>query len=290
MAQVVWQQFSFEIPDEWEMLQFSKNSKSGNCAFADRYMFRLETNWKTFEGWPDFERMLSDYQQKLRDEQSMTDFESATYGAWHGFHCRDAGGWTSRFGRYFEPNTKLLEVVFLWPDSVDRSEIRTILGNVKLDLPKNGVQHWRAFGMDFYADERLYLDECKIKPALAEMTFVDKDRPARVECFERLGMVEEWMRCSVEEWMQVKDPKDLREREQRRRSHAYHTILEAQARMPAMRFPKFNKRKNQYEAAGWLCPEDGRLYRVSRIFPAGEQGLTDLAGKRLACCPKLKAS
>ena len=54
----IWRNFGVGVPDDWEMLQFSKDPKSGGCLFADRYTFRLEINWRRTAGEPDLRRIL----------------------------------------------------------------------------------------------------------------------------------------------------------------------------------------------------------------------------------------
>ena len=64
----VWRNFGIEVPEDWEMLQFSKKADAGNVAFADRYRFRLELSWRVLRAAPDLERMMSDYCAKLKLE------------------------------------------------------------------------------------------------------------------------------------------------------------------------------------------------------------------------------
>ena len=92
----VWRGVRLELPEDWEMLQFSSNPKQGRCAFADRYQYRLEFSWRTVSGPPDFERMLSDYRAKLKDE-GMEGVAEARHGAWSGFRGETEGRFSSRF-------------------------------------------------------------------------------------------------------------------------------------------------------------------------------------------------
>lgn len=284
MQEWIWNQFGLCVPDDWEMLQFAKDSQKGNCAFANRTQFRLELNWRHFDDWPDFERMLNDYKSKLADEQGMSEFKGFSHGAWAGFHCLGEIGWTTRVGRFFDGVSKLVELVFLWEDAVELSETKDILNSVALHLPKNGEQRWRAFGMDLLVSESALLSECRVKPAFAGMTFVDKlQRPARTEVFERLGLVEEWLRCDLATWLSVKRPKRISECLESSAGHGHHSVVRERGLSPALNFPQFNKKKNVYRGSAWLCPVDNRLYHLSRIIPATE----DTGGPntvRLSCC------
>lgn len=284
MQEWIWNQFGLRIPSDWEMLQLSKDSSKGNCAFADRKQFRLELNWRKFDEWPDFERMLSDYKSKLTDDQEMSQFKNVTHGAWAGFSCFGDIGWTTRMGRFFDRVSKLVELVFLWEDTVNESEIKEILDSFVLHLPKNGEQRWKAFGMDFVVTESSILSQCRVQPAFAGMTFVDRlQRPTRKEVFERLGLIDEWLKCDLKTWLSVKRPDRITECTKTSSSHAHHSMVHEKGWSPALNFPQFNKKKNVYAGSAWICPVDNRLFHVLRILPAKEE--TRGPGEiRLSCC------
>ncbi len=46
----IWRGLCMKVPDDWEMLQFETNTGKGGCAFADRYQFRFEVDWKVVQG------------------------------------------------------------------------------------------------------------------------------------------------------------------------------------------------------------------------------------------------
>ncbi len=285
MQEWIWNQFGLQIPDDWEMLQFSKDPSKGNCAFADRQRFRLEMNWRCFDDWPDFERMIGDYQSKLTDEQGMSEFKNLSHGAWTGFHCLSEAGWTTRMGRFFEGTSKLIEMVFLWENDVVVSEVKEILSSFVLHLPKEGLQRWRAFGMDFLVDAEYVLSECRVQPALASMTFVDREqRPTRTDVFERYGLIEEWLKCDLSSWLVIKRPKRISDCSLNNKSHARHKLTLETGKSPALNFPKFNWKKNRYDGTAWICPEDNRLYHVSRVFPADETTRGGMNRVLLSCC------
>ena len=84
MKEFIWRNFEVRTPDGWEMLQFSKDPMNGGCLFADRYMFRLEINWRRTGGEPDLERILSDYMGKLKDGKRIRDERYVNASEWPG--------------------------------------------------------------------------------------------------------------------------------------------------------------------------------------------------------------
>ncbi|RMD83470.1 MAG: hypothetical protein D6820_02275 [Lentisphaerae bacterium] len=289
MQEWIWQGISLLVPDDWEMLQYGRQWEAGKITFADRYQFRLELNWKQVGGLPDFEKMLADYQSKLANEQGYEDFRDYTLGAWNGFHCRGPVGWTTRVGRYFERGSRLIEVVFLWPDRVNLELADRVLRSIGQVSEKAGFLRWRAFGLDCMFSQGLHLSVCEVAPASVRLKFVDRERARHVEEFRRLGLVKQWLGCSVEEWLTMQAPQRVHERRVRTVTRNDHHVIQDRGFMPALQFPKFNHRKNIYMADSWICPFDERLYFVARIMSARDSkaGPEDLAAHYSVCCPRL---
>ncbi len=288
MQEWIWRDFRFELPNDWEMLQFSKERAAGNCTFADRHQFRLELSWKEVPAAPDYERMISDYLQRLKDEQSLEAPEAISHRSWQGFAARFDDTQTARFGRYFEPAGRLLELVFFWPKDFQRQLTKEILDSFR-HLNQEAAQHWRAFGLDLHATGGLALDSCEVKPALAQMTFSENGGAGRIESFQRLGMVNTWLTGTVQEWLKGKAPQDINEVEYRSRDVGDHHLELAAGTVPPLKFPKVGRAAFSYRAAAWICPADGRLYSASEIAPAKNRN-DRLAGKRLICCEGLASA
>ena len=291
----VWQNFRIQAPDDWEMLQFSRNSGTGRCAFADRYEYRLEFGWRKTSGEPDFERMMSDYVSKLRmdGDAKGLEFQTQTWKTgsvqWQGFTCVHNGKTTSRYGRYFKDRLTLVEIVFVWPNGMDPNLEKRVLASVKDERRRaDGLERWRAFGMDLLVSPNLELGACQVEPAFARMRFTDAK--GRVEeDSSRRGMVSDWMRGSVAEWLRVEKSVDVAAASQKSleiRGHEVATI--SGIARPRGRAFLFGRRRS-YHAAAWICPQDHRLYCVSRLGRRGDDTADlDLPGKRLSCCDRLR--
>ena len=282
MQEIIWREIHLSIPSEWEMLQFSREKKQGNCAFADREQYRLELNWREVEDEPDYERMVGDYQSRLKDE-GMDQFKDFTFNGWHGFDGCQEGLWTSRFGKYFETIGRLVEIVFIWPEQTDRTLIKRILEPVKAVPAANGRQTWQAFGMRIHPDASLNLEDCRVNAAQAQFTFSDKEDATRLEIFERLGLLRHWFNGKTEEWLKGKNPDKINDVSFSRKHISDHDVNLITGSLPPLQFPKIRQKANVYQAAAWICPNDERMYAISRVFPHGQEE-NSLAGKLLSCC------
>jgi len=293
MQWTIWRHIRLELPADWEMLQFSRNMVAGRCAFADRTQFRAELSWQAVSGPPDLERLASDYLAKRRLDGTIAGGVSprrdsrggdvpptlARVGEWHGLRCHEGGLLTSRFSRYLGEEGCLIEFVLLWPQGLDASLEADILARVAAERPwPGGWRRWRAFGLDALAPGNLDLVECVAQPALARLGFADAREEHQVT-FERLGMVPQWLRGSVRDWLARQVPSDLRDASEGRAEANGHQVegLSGLRRGGALRRP------TRYAAAAWLCPADGRLYRVAVTgLGAVEGGRPAL--DRLSCC------
>lgn len=323
----VWRNFRIELPDEWEMLQFSRGVESGRCAWADRYQFRLELDWRKVAGPLDFERMISDYRSKLRDGEHMSDVERTREAGWLGVRGRKGPVEQVRFGRHFGEESCLVEIVLMWPESRDTRLERTILRSVRAEPERlGGFRRWRAFGMDLLASPGLGLRDCNVEPANVRMTFADERsgwRGARKEeTFRRMGMVSEWLArpdgksptrrsrygdgaagsarpdssgsartgpvSPVAEWLSRSAPGEVVARSQGLTEVRGHLVERMRGEWRAGILSALLGKRRRYEAAAWICPADGRLYFASVASALPEgPGEPGLAPGRLSCCTGL---
>ena len=243
------------------MLLYGKDEQSGRCAFADRYQHRLEFNWSVVPGKPDFTRMLDDYLAEFRRDEQVTEVARVTPGPWSGFAARMGDVLTSRFGRFFSRDRCLLEVVFLWPERRDVALERRILDSVREEtLTPEGFWRWRAFGMDLYAGEDLQLQECTVKPGLARLQFAAEKRRVRVETFERMGLVSQWLHRPVQEWLALRRPDGVVLRQQEPEQDGDIEVAHLVGDRLAEGWRRLLLQRTPYDSRAWINPRDGRLY------------------------------
>jgi hypothetical protein len=279
----IWHGIRIEVPSSWEILQYSRKPDVGYLAWADRYQYRLELNWKSVPGLPDFEHMMNDYREKL-EEDGVSGLTLRRSHGWHGLIDPNPGG-TVRYGKYVPEQKRLLEILFMWPEKQDRALEDRVLASVGPEA-EDGEQsmRWRAFGLDAAVPAGLSLDTCNVMPANAAWTFGDGEKFKESWHVERLGMTDQWLTGGVREWLDGKDPTDLVDPNHDEVTVAGHQVCWTAGHVAALRFPKVGKRVNRYEAAAWVCPVDGRMYHVSRIAKASLKQPKSLVGGTLRCC------
>ena len=270
-----------QLPEDWEMLQFSKNFSHGQCLFADRHQFRFEFNWKTVPAAPDMERMLADYRSKMEQDGNFENVKPLSFHAWPGIECRMGKVLTTRLGAYFKDTSVLVELVFLWPKRKDEGLMLSVLNSFAPEPPAGNRCHWVAFGMDLLSSQDLELRKCTVKPGQARMTF-GKQGSKHLEVFQRLGLVEFWLKRTVAEWLLDTAPAKVSVENTQQTEASGHptTALYGQIR-PKVLLPF--RRVSYYEAQAWICPSDQRLYSVSCSIPShgSPECLTD---GLLSCC------
>ncbi|MDP6152112.1 MAG: hypothetical protein QF785_01950 [Phycisphaeraceae bacterium] len=284
MREWIWRHFRFELPDDWEMLQYSRRLDAGRCAMADRYQYRLEFNWKEFDTAPDFDRTLSDYRHDL-ERAGDAKATSEHVAGWRGLRVDGPDALTTRFGRYFKEVKCLLEVVLIWPDKVDADLTRSILERAGVAPVANGVSTWRAFGMTMQPASDLKLQRCEVEPARAMLDFRrDRDSPLG-ETFERLGMVDHWLKGDVGQWLTARTPRQVRDAQHGTHHRDGHQVHEFAGRYIDGRLKRLLARSPDYASAAWRCPHDGRLYAMTRIGRKRPSSNTQAHDHTpLACC------
>ncbi|MHC5055665.1 MAG: hypothetical protein ACYTKD_13225 [Planctomycetota bacterium] len=273
----VWRNFGIGVPDDWEMLQYSKKTEAGNVAFADRYRFRLELSWRALQAAPDLERMIGDYRAKLMVEAPGGDVSLTSVSGWRGLQAAPGGaggGLKTRFVRYFRSESCIAELVFTWPEGREKKLERTVLESVRVvgERP-GGLRRWRAFGMDILASKGMRLQDVNVAPALAVMTFSGEKGGVREERFERRGMTSEWLRRPVGEWLATRSPEEFAVESRETREVPGHTVETVRGSTHVKGLGRLIGRRRRHQAAAWVCPGDGRLY-----YAHARAG-------RLSCCP-----
>ncbi|MGD9874655.1 MAG: hypothetical protein AB7T27_10380 [Kiritimatiellia bacterium] len=276
MQEWIWRDVRIEIPADWEMLQFSREREKGRCAFADRRQFRLELSWRQVKGAPDFPRMMSDYKSRLESRGELQDAQTFTQAGWHGLAGKQKNLEVSRFGNYFDDDKLLVEIVFLWPDRRDVSLEKNVLQSCRYAAPEKGFRICKAFGLACRIPEAYEFSACHVQPALASMIFTGPRKPAQIK-FQRLGMVPQWMKHPLADWLKAQIPKDVEDAAFENTTANGHAVAQVQGRYrpKGLLIPK-----GLYRAEAWICPTDGRLYHAENICRPGE----DFSVRLPDCC------
>jgi hypothetical protein len=269
----IWRQLSITLPANWEMLQYNSEQEKGACLWADRYHYRCELSWREVPGPPQMERMLNDYQARLKEEKAATGLARTRLEGWQGLSGRAGEQKFTHLTRYFAGLGCMLELVLLWPDKVEPALQLEILRSIR-EVPadeQRGVQRWKVFGLDLEAVHPLLGSD--IKPAFARLEFGFEDADWRgKQVFERRGLLKEWMRTPLKEFVEAQVPLKVRDRQWQEFSGlgavGYHVhgrlpinmglriLRTVQRRKPAL----LTHKEMGYHAAAWIHPREDRLY------------------------------
>ncbi len=285
----IWRNIRVELPEDWELLQYSRNPVNGHCDFADRRQFRFELSWRAIAGAPDFERMLADYRAELERNDLLHDIRLLKIGGWPGLAGRRDGRESSRFGAYFDPPGHLVELVFLWPGARDKRLESDVLAACRPEPPgADGRRRWKAFGMDWLAPNDSELTACAVEPARVSLTFTGERKPERLTV-QRIGLLRQWLKQPPAEWFRRQIPdrvRQLRLAETRRAGHVVHLAEGWFVPQSVL------QRRGHYAGAAWICPGDQRVYRIEQIShrqATPRPAVEALPGGVLTCCRALGA-
>ncbi|MBN2451664.1 MAG: hypothetical protein JXR77_14845 [Lentisphaeria bacterium] len=289
MQSWIWRQLRVHLPDDWELLQFTRNPATGRCVFADRYQFRFELDWRQVSGRPDMERILGDYRGRL-EEDGLKDPRRISHGGREGVSAGlPDGRASSRFGLYFEAEQCLVEAVFLWPRRRHDATEAAVLDSIAPEpVTPSGQGRWKAFGLDLRTGAHYTFEKCIAEPARHQVSFSAEKR--RVwDHFSRRGMVEQWLDVGLSPWLRRQVRHGYRVEREVRQERATHTLHRLQAYRRHVNIVDLMYGRRRVDAACWICPEDGRLYHLSREAPMGRRPRTR-PGAALRCCGGLEVA
>ena len=259
----LWNRIGFALPDDWEMLQFSRNPDNGRCVFADRYQFRLELDWMTVSAPPDMERMSSDYMAKLK-EDGMKSIEKVSHHPWSGAYGIEHGRPVSRYGAYFSDGPFLLEAVFIGESGskADFAAEGRILDSFKVH-PKSDTIRWCAFGMDWSTSATEFA-LCYVAPGLAEASFTDGKKHTS-QTFSRRGLLKTWLKTPVQDWLASRVPPEYKTVSMEHESRDGHDVWTMLAKRRRTVLSDWLHGRRHIIASAWIGPNDGRLYTLSTL-------------------------
>lgn len=286
MQRWVWRNIAIALPGKWEMLQFSRDADRGRCAFADRYQFRCEMNWRAVPGPPDFERMMSDYRTKL-EESGVDEPKALRLGEWQGVEGTKDGLLTTRYGNYLPKENCLIELVLIWPDKKQPELEQRIVASVREEPAlANGARRWQAFGIEacVHSEVAASLERCSVEPAHADLVFRNRAKQ-REERFARRGLVSQWLDGTVGDWLRWWLPRDFQMESQTAAVVAGHRLFLMTGTRWSWGIRRVFRQRLRCQAAAWICPQDERLYSVG-LISRRSRALPDAraAAAKLSCC------
>jgi len=260
----IWRHFEITLPSDWEMLQYTRNPETGRCAFADRYAFRLEMSWRAVAGPPDYDRMLNDYAARLKLEGHQ-DVRPIRRANWRGVAGAKGRTVFSRYGAFFDTESCVVELVFIWPGSPpDPALEKTVLRAFRECAPDAaGRRRWRAFGMDARVSGDLQLAHCRVAPGEAEWRFEDAKRRCWTRC-RRIGLRALWLKQDLGAWLAAQAPR-LQSGHTETHTRDGCVVWGWSGRARRGLLEQLVRGARDYWAEAWTDPADDRVY-VREIY------------------------
>lgn len=256
----IWHGLRFDLPGDWEMLQFSKKPETGRCAWADREGYRMEVFWKRPASAPAMDVLLATFPQRLSQEHDASVVSLPDVKPWKMWKVGE--GAVARIHAMAFESERLLEVVFNLPDG-NGEECAAVLNSFRAD-PAGDATTWAAFGMEWNVPAGHGMTSCVVQPARAEIEMCDR-RKREILRFMRLGMVSHWLRDDPQDWLRRRLPGGyvlISEELLSLRDGRVAAVLAGGPRWPGI-LPW--ARPPGWTACVWLEPCDGRLYCVERL-------------------------
>lgn len=258
MRKWTWRNIEFALPQDWEMLEFSRNPEQGKCLFADRNQYRFKLTWRKTPSCPNFEKAFADHLKNLQ-ERGIEAGKLISSGEWYGLYGEMNGKRFSQFGRYVYDESCALDTTFLWHGDRDKKLESAILAEIKESCQdQEGRLPWRAFGMTIRVPRRWKLEKCTVDPGLTAMTFCGEKGSGGEVRFERRGVLKHWLKEPVESWFKRYAQKELGTVEESKtveNSGHQKTTIKGKAK-------GFLSRKKAAHGEAWICPEDEHLYSI----------------------------
>jgi len=287
MNLTIWRHFQIQTPDDWEIVQFSRNRQRGHLHFADRYQYRMVFHWVYSSSEPDLDRLADDSASRLRRQDDVRDVTVKSLHQWRGAVTELDDATHTSFAAYYPGERCLIEVTFFTPGARDERMENKVLKSIREEPAAAGYRRWRAFGMDLLASDDLPLQRVIAQPANAQMVFGEVNNPLREEKFERLGLIAEWLTGSVADWVRKRAPREVTVREQTDADyHSHHYDIVVGDR-PVAGASRLLGRRSSYAARAWICPVDGRLYCATVSGGKPLDGQPPLRN-RLRCCDDVR--
>lgn len=292
MKPIAWNGIHLQLPDDWEMLQFSKSPNQGRIVFGDRYQLRFELDWSALDVPPDLSRLADDYKAKLIQD-GIQEARTVSRQPWQGVTGLQDNARITRYCAYFNDRTYLLEAIFLWPQN-DNSRHNLQFEAKILDtihvvpLQDDHLQEWNAYSIRCLAPDEHMLTTCQVEPANVKFKFAAADELEQ-ETVSRTGMLKVWLTSSLKDYLRTLVPKDYTLLSLSHATQDGHDIWTCEATVTRAILKDWWRGRRHFSAAAWICPDDHRLYVVTKMAPDYKDGRRPRP-VALSCCSRLEVT
>jgi len=270
MQNIIWQDISFFVPSEWEMLKFSSDYMNGSCSFADKYEEKLVVIWQRSSTRIDMDKAMLD--RKLADKEYCLSNNIANKivsldksNSCIGYYVEyDKQKVTKLWKEFFNGSlyTYLL-ILMIWNRERDVNLEQMFSDSIN-QVTVDDYRRLKAFGLDLLIPTSITLTYCNVYPAVAEMRFATKDSLPKYTV-KRLGMPSIWLKMPINLWLKKQLPKKINiVTETKSNTQAGHELCLYEGNMFWWRKKASFPKKIWRREIAWLCPKEQRVYHIIR--------------------------
>lgn len=289
---VEWLGVLVRVPADWEIVRHSASPRKGSLVFADRTRQRLQITWTACTKRPDVARLLADHRAQQREQAPDVVITTPRLPVgWRGMQrpqpdsSADTRRHLTRAARFDTPTSRLIEVVL--DDDQNSSLLQDLLTQLVVTRPGNTAQRTHAFGLDLIIPPGFQLNDTRIQPADAALTFSthrsakDPDKHPSLTV-RRRAMADVWFDGDLRRLLKQHAPRAAMDfAEDDAHALAPHPVATAAWNVPGPRFHRLLNLHRVAVASAWFCPEEQAVYDVVGVGPA--KSPPTFADLRLVC-------
>lgn len=294
MQTTIWSNLRITHPADWALALLSPPGPRGRLSFVDRYVQRMDVNYRPVARPIDPEIILSHHRPTKRTGQAPRKLKRCP-PMWAGLEVRSTSGLAVYAARCFAEARMMVEVTILWPDEPRRARPRDrhiekqILAGLE-PLPDDApLRTWRALGLDVRTPRTFGLNDWRAQAGLVRFEF-EPPRGQTPEIAAERYALPETIAGDLEGWLKAQQPRRARIRSVRPRSFNTHPAWEVVSAEPhiAPLLRNLIAPWMQRDVA-WLCPNSQKLYRLSLLARQRSEDIPLPDGLALCCCDEAES-
>ena len=259
LERTCWAGLELSHPAGWEISHASGKIRSGRLVFIERIDQRLDIQWRQLKRTPDIGWAMERFRRKAAAKASIRELtKSAKY--WHGLVLTNPDkSVVVRAGRYFRDRKVLVELTLAFPAGRNDKQLKAMLESIDLQDPKAAKRRWSAFGICIDVGGNFEIVRTSFKVGRVRWDFQAGSSELIVE---RLGAPEQWLSDPLKKWLTDQLPPRGKVLQAELIQLGDHEADAVHWRGRASMGASLIGRKRLGLDVGWLCPAEGRVYRL----------------------------
>ncbi len=279
-------------PAQWELTKSSgPEDETGQCVFADRLHERLDVRWRPVKHVPNLEKMLAQHRKSaLKDAGNVVvDLEDAPE-PWEGVVRKNDNSCVCHAGRCFKEQRLLVETTIVWPDSRDKELEHAILASIAPENEDSGDRRWEALGIRMSLGVDFDLHRTASRVGLVKWVFATETPSDGELTVERFAMPDTWLKTSLRDWLEQELAPEHRIVRQDPFTVNSHRGEQLTTHRRIGTVSALRRRRQVRLTRTWICPVEGRLYRVTFEKVSRDEEIEPPESLRVLCCGRAPAT